>query len=82
MNLFCEENFHISSYNKAEEDRIDHKTVLTHLKKSGYTKKLDICMPHEPTERNLMNRVVICDSQLKHYKTQPFLKILITGEKK
>ncbi|GBP57351.1 Putative uncharacterized protein FLJ37770 [Eumeta japonica] len=32
------QNRHISSYDLAEELRIDHKTVLTYLKKAGYTK--------------------------------------------
>ncbi|GBP29364.1 hypothetical protein EVAR_22736_1 [Eumeta japonica] len=30
------------SYDIAEELEIDHKAVLTHLNKAGYTKKLDI----------------------------------------
>ncbi|KAJ0174927.1 hypothetical protein K1T71_009068 [Dendrolimus kikuchii] len=57
-----EQDRHISSYDVAGELGIDHKTVLAHLKKAGYTKKLDIWVPHELTERNLMNRVLICDS--------------------
>ncbi|KAJ0178875.1 hypothetical protein K1T71_005650 [Dendrolimus kikuchii] len=56
---------HISSYDVAGELGIDHKTVLAHLKKAGYTKKLDIWVPHELTERNLMNHVLICDSLLR-----------------
>ncbi|KAJ0175163.1 hypothetical protein K1T71_009304 [Dendrolimus kikuchii] len=72
----------ISSYDVAAELRIDHKTVLAHLKKAGYTKKLDIWVPHELTERNLMNRVLICDSLLRHNETEPFLKKLITDDEK
>ncbi|GBP54259.1 Histone-lysine N-methyltransferase SETMAR [Eumeta japonica] len=49
----------------AEELEIDHKTALTHLKKAGYIEKLDTRVPHELTERILMNRVLICDSLLK-----------------
>ncbi|KAJ0183237.1 hypothetical protein K1T71_001213 [Dendrolimus kikuchii] len=56
--------------------------VLAHLKKAGYTKKLDIWVPHELTERNLMNRVLICDSLLRRNETEPFLKKLITGDEK
>ena len=69
----------ISSYDVAEELGIDHKTVLAHLKKTGYTKKLDIWVPHELTERILMNLVLICDSLLRRNETEPFLKKLITG---
>ncbi|KAL0839102.1 hypothetical protein ABMA28_017081 [Loxostege sticticalis] len=50
------QNRHISSYDVAEQLGIDHKTVLAHLKTTWYTKKLDIWVPHELTERNLMNR--------------------------
>ncbi|KAJ0179247.1 hypothetical protein K1T71_004959 [Dendrolimus kikuchii] len=77
-----EQDRHISSYNVAGELGIDHKTVLAHLKKAGYTKKLDIWVPHELTERNLMNRVLICDSLLRRNETEPFLKKLITGDEK
>ena len=37
-----EQDRHISSYDVAEELGIDHKTVLAHLKNTGYTIKLDI----------------------------------------
>ncbi|KAJ0178922.1 hypothetical protein K1T71_005697 [Dendrolimus kikuchii] len=77
-----EQDWHISSYDVAGELGIDHKTVLAHLKKAGYTKKLDIWVPHELTERNLMNRVLICDSLLRRNETEPFLKKLITGDEK
>ncbi|KAJ0171056.1 hypothetical protein K1T71_013255 [Dendrolimus kikuchii] len=77
-----EQDRHISSYDVAKKLRIDHKTVLVHLKTAGYTKKLDIWVPHELTERNLMNRVLICDSLLRRNETEPFLKKLITGDEK
>jgi [histone H3]-lysine36 N-dimethyltransferase SETMAR len=77
-----EQDRHISSYDVAEELGVNHKTVLAHLKKAGYTKKLDIWVPHELTERNLMNRVLICDSLLRRNETESFLKKLITGDEK
>ncbi|GBP06005.1 Histone-lysine N-methyltransferase SETMAR [Eumeta japonica] len=55
----------ISSYDIAEELGIDHKRVLIHLKKVGYTKEVDTWGPHELTERNLVKRVLICDYLLK-----------------
>lgn len=73
---------HISSYDIAKELWIDHKTVWTHFKKSGYTKKLDIWEPHELTEWNLMNRVFIYDSVSKGNDTEPYLKRLITSNEK
>ncbi|KAJ0177351.1 hypothetical protein K1T71_007360 [Dendrolimus kikuchii] len=72
----------MSSYDVAGELEIDHETVLAHLKKAGYTKKLDIWVPHELTEKNLINRVLICDSLLRRNETVPFLKKLITGDEK
>ncbi|GBP36163.1 Histone-lysine N-methyltransferase SETMAR [Eumeta japonica] len=77
-----EQNRHISSYAIAEKLGIDQKTVLTRLQKAGYTKKLNTWVPDELTVRNLMNRVLICDSLLKHNETEPFLKRLITGDQK
>ncbi|GBP06862.1 Histone-lysine N-methyltransferase SETMAR [Eumeta japonica] len=77
-----EQDRHINSYDIAEELRIDHKTVWIHLKKAGHTKKLDALVPHEPTERNLMNLVLVCDSPLKHIETELFLKRLIAGDEK
>ncbi|CAH0399479.1 unnamed protein product [Chilo suppressalis] len=71
---------HFNSYDVAEELGIDHKTVLAHLKIFQYTKKLDIWVPHELTERNLINRVLICNSLLRRNETEPILKKLITGD--
>jgi len=45
-----EENRHMSSYNIAKELNIDHKTVLGHLRKNGYTKKFDVRVPHDLTK--------------------------------
>ena len=36
---------HVSGYDIPEELDVDHKTVLRHLQKSGYKKKLDIWLP-------------------------------------
>ena len=42
------------SYGIAEELDVDHKTVLLHLRNSGYKKKLNILVQHDLTERNLI----------------------------
>ena len=77
-----EQDRHISSYDIAKELEVDNKTVLRHLRKSGYKKKLDILVPHDLTERNVMQSVPICDSLLKRNNSEPFLKQLITGDEK
>ncbi|GBP44837.1 hypothetical protein EVAR_75706_1 [Eumeta japonica] len=61
----AEQDRQISSYDLAEELAMDQKTILVHLNKAGHTKKLDNWVQHELTERNLMNRVLICDSLSK-----------------
>lgn len=38
---------HISIFYIGMELGIDHKTVLNHLHKSGYKKKLNVWVPHE-----------------------------------
>ncbi|XP_035744177.1 histone-lysine N-methyltransferase SETMAR-like [Vespa mandarinia] len=77
-----EQDRHISSHHVAKELNIDHKTVLNHLKKAGYKKKLDVWVPHDLTMKNLMNRISICESLLKRNEIEPFLKRLITGDEK
>ena len=78
-----EEDHHISSsHGIGKELNIDHKTVLNHLKKAGYKKKLDVWVPHELTQKNLLERVSICDSLLKRNEIDPFLKRMLTGDEK
>ncbi|GFW51227.1 histone-lysine N-methyltransferase SETMAR [Trichonephila clavipes] len=35
--------------------KIDHKTVLNHLRKVGLKKKLDVWVPHQLTPKNMMD---------------------------
>ena len=64
------------------ELNIDDKTVLNHLLKTGYQKKLDTWIPHKLTVKNLMDRVFICESLLKRNEIEPFLKRMITSDEK
>ncbi|KAG5340239.1 INDY1 protein, partial [Acromyrmex heyeri] len=61
---------------------IDHKTVLNHLHKVGYKKKLDVWVPHELSVKNMMDRINLCDTQLKRNEIEPFLKRMITDDEK
>ena len=74
--------FHISSRDIATELNIDHKTVLNHLHKTGYQKKLDVWVPHELTVKNLMDGVSICELLLKRNEIEPLSKQMITGDEK
>ncbi|GBP43852.1 Histone-lysine N-methyltransferase SETMAR [Eumeta japonica] len=49
------------------------------MKKAAYARKLETLIPHELIERNLMNRVLICDSLSKRSEIEPSLKRLIIG---
>ena len=57
---------------------IDHKTVLNHLPKAGYKKKLDVWIPHKLSVKDMMDRINICDTLLKRNESEPFLKKMIT----
>ena len=41
-----ERDKHVSTVEIARELGINHKTVLNHLHKAGYKKKLDVWVPH------------------------------------
>ncbi|QQP54762.1 Transposase, partial [Caligus rogercresseyi] len=56
------------------------KTVWNHLNKAGYKKKLDVLMPHELTQKNLMDQISICESVLNRNKIDPLLKRMVTGD--
>ena len=43
---------------------------------------LDIWVPSKLNQIQLTKRITICDSLLKRYKTDPFLKRNITGDEK
>ncbi|GFX28466.1 histone-lysine N-methyltransferase SETMAR [Trichonephila clavipes] len=42
---------HVSSRSIAQELKIDHKTVLNHLCKAGFKKKLDVWVQHRLTSK-------------------------------
>jgi len=50
--------------------------------KLGYINRFDVWVPHDLMEKNLMDRISICDSLYKRNKETPFLKQVVTGDKK
>jgi len=76
------QDHHVSCQEKAETLNINHMTVWNNLKKSGYQKKLDVWVPHELTQRNLIDRITICEMLLKRNEMEPFLKRIIIGDEK
>ena len=48
---------HISNHDITYELNIHHQTVLNHLQKAGFKKKLDVWGPHELSVKNKMKRL-------------------------
>lgn len=61
---------------------LSNSTVYDHLKGLVLSSKLDVWVPYILTERNLCRRIDVCDSLLKRHENDPFLKHIITGDKK
>jgi len=72
----------VSTVEITRELGINYKTVLNHLHKAGYKKKLDVWVPHDLSVRNMMDRINICDTLLKRNEIEPFLKRMISGDEK
>ncbi|GFT05787.1 histone-lysine N-methyltransferase SETMAR [Trichonephila clavipes] len=61
---------------------LSNSTVYDHLRGLGLSSKLGVWVPHVLIERNLCRRIDVCDSLLKRHENYPFLKYIITGDKK
>lgn len=46
-----EQDRHVGRHNISKELNSQRQTVLNHLKKTGYKKKLDVRVPHESTQK-------------------------------
>ncbi|GFX87767.1 histone-lysine N-methyltransferase SETMAR [Trichonephila clavipes] len=68
-----EDDQHVSSRSIAQELKIDHKTVLSHLCKVGFKKKLHVWVPHQLTPKNMMDRISTCEALAKWNEINPFL---------
>ncbi|GFW75496.1 histonelysine Nmethyltransferase SETMARlike [Trichonephila clavipes] len=64
----------VSNHSITQELKINHKTVLSHLSKVGFKKKLDVWVQHQLTPKNMMNRISICEALDKRNEIDPFLK--------
>lgn len=64
--------------------KISKSTIHEHLVKLGYVKpsRFDVWVPHDLTEKNLMDRISNCDSLYKRNEETPFLKRVVTGDEK
>ena len=82
IKVLVESNPRFTTREIAEALHIAQSTVHDHLKKLGYTSKLDVWVPHELKEIHLVQRLTICHSLLKREENDPFLKRMVTGDEK
>ena len=52
-----ERDRHSSSRSIGQELGMSHQTVINHLKKIGFKKKLDVWVPHDLTQKNIFARI-------------------------
>jgi len=63
----------------AEMLNMSISTIHEHFVKLN---RFDVWIPHDLTEKNLMDRISICDSLYKRNEETPFLKQVVTGDEK
>ncbi|XP_061377001.1 histone-lysine N-methyltransferase SETMAR-like [Danaus plexippus] len=73
---------HVASRDIAQKIGVSHHTILNHLRKAGYKKKLNVWVSHGLTEKNLLHRINACDMLLKWNELDPFFKRIVTGDEK
>ncbi|GFV64970.1 histone-lysine N-methyltransferase SETMAR [Trichonephila clavipes] len=72
----------VSSHSITQGLKIDHKTVLSHLRKVKFKKKLHVWVPHQLTPKIMMDQISICEVLAKRNEIDPFLKRMVTGDEK
>ncbi|GFT90198.1 histone-lysine N-methyltransferase SETMAR [Trichonephila clavipes] len=75
-------NRHVSSRSIAQELKIDHKTVLSRLRKVGFKKQLHVWVLHQLKPKNMMDRIFLCEALAKRNEIDTFLKQMVTGDEK
>ncbi|GFW69301.1 histone-lysine N-methyltransferase SETMAR [Trichonephila clavipes] len=73
---------HVNSPSITQELKIDYKTVLNHLRKIAFKKKLNVWMPHHLTPKNIMDRISSCEALGKQNEIDPFFKRRVNGDEK
>ncbi|GFW02033.1 histone-lysine N-methyltransferase SETMAR [Trichonephila clavipes] len=73
---------HVNSRSIAQEQKIDYKTVLSHLREVGFKKKLHVWVPHQLSPKNMMDQISISEALTKRNEIDPFLKRMVIGDEK
>lgn len=77
-----EDNQRYTTREVAEILHLSHTTVIEHLHKLEYVNRLDVWVPHDLSEKNLIDRISICDSLIKCNENDLFFKRIVTGDEK
>lgn len=56
--------------------------MLDHLKKLKMVSRLDVWVPHQLNEKNLLDRYNACTTLLNRFQNEPFLNRILTGDEK
>jgi histone-lysine N-methyltransferase SETMAR len=78
----ADSNGHLTIDDIANMLDISHGSVHRHLTNAGYINRADVWVPHDLSERNMMERINMCALLLEKDKEAPFLMNLITGDEK
>ncbi|GFV72868.1 histone-lysine N-methyltransferase SETMAR [Trichonephila clavipes] len=73
---------HVRIRSNTQELKIDHKKILSHLRKVGFRKKLEVWEQHQLTPINIIGRISIYKVLSKRNEINAFLKWMVTGDEK
>ena len=73
---------HLSTREIGNTLDISKSTVANHLHQLGMVPRYDVWVPHKLSEKNLIERISVCDSLLKRNKNELLLKRIVTGDEK
>uniref|UniRef100_A0A8C6B8K2 Histone-lysine N-methyltransferase SETMAR n=1 Tax=Monodon monoceros TaxID=40151 RepID=A0A8C6B8K2_MONMO len=82
IETLIENNQHYTMREIADILKISRSSAENHLHQLGYVNRFDAWVPHKLSEKNLLDRISTCNSPLKHNENVPFLKQIVTGDKK
>lgn len=82
LRAMLEDDPHLTTREIGEKLGIHYTTVADKIKSIGFILKLNIWVPHELTEKNLLDRVSVCSALEIRNRIEPFLDRLITGDEK
>ncbi|XP_018058409.1 PREDICTED: histone-lysine N-methyltransferase SETMAR-like [Atta colombica] len=77
IKTLIENNLRYTIRKLAEMLNMSKSIIHEHFVKLGYINHFYVWIPHDLTEKNLMDRISICNSLYKHNEETPFLKQIL-----